>query len=148
MNNIDASLTQRDQNEIAMQLRSRLVNTPIYSLDLDRLNELYGDDTEYAVTMFETFLEEVLPEFSDFDSLIQQHRWEEVRQLAHKLRPTLGMVGLTDLETLLAQFEELIIMKAESQRIHRHWYLFQSDLQSCKPLVQTEWQRLLTINKL
>ena len=118
------------------------------TLDTARLYELYGEDAEYAASMFETFLEEVFPEFNEFNGLMQQQRWEDVRQLAHKLRPTLGMVGLSDLETLLGQFEKLIEVNAKSEQVQQHWHVFSSGLTSRKSLVQAEWQRLLTTNKL
>lgn len=128
-----------DQNDIAIQITS--------TLDTARLSELYGDDADYAASMFETFLDDILPEFNEFNELMQQQRWEEGRQLAHKLRPTLGMVGLSDLETALAQLERLIITKVEPEQVRNYWRLFYNSLLSKKSLVQIEWERLLTTNK-
>lgn len=143
----DVVLTPLDQKAGMIQDGNRLANTPsIHSLDSKRLNELYGEDTAYAASMFETFLETVWPEFDTFDKLIAEQRWVDIRLLAHKLRPPLGMVGLSDLELLLAQFEELVATTIDSERISRLWYLLHSDLISRKPLIQAEWQRLLTLN--
>ncbi|QDK82678.1 Hpt domain-containing protein [Spirosoma sp. KCTC 42546] len=141
----DLALTQVDQRAGMVQEGNRLANTPsTHLLDTERLRELYGEDTAYAASMFETFLETVWPEFDTFDTLIAEQRWVDIRLLAHKLRPTLGMVGLSDLEILLAQFEELAATTTKSERISRLWNQLHSDLISCKPLVQAEWQRLLT----
>lgn len=145
---IDKSSTQLDHKGMTIEVGSQLASmTSAYSLDTNLLNELYGDDIDYATSMFETFLEEVLPEFDTIEPLLEQQRWEDVRQLAHKLRPTLGMVGLSDMEMLLAQFEVAVETSVESKRIHRLWHLFHADLMSCKPLVEAEWQRLLTKTK-
>ncbi|QMW02944.1 Hpt domain-containing protein [Spirosoma foliorum] len=133
-------LNHMDQNDEAIQITN--------TLDRDRLSELYGEDADYAATMFETFLDDVLPEFNEFNELMQEQRWEEGRQLAHKLRPTLGMVGLSDLETALAQLERLIITKVEPKQVRNYWRLFYNSLLSKKTLIQTEWERLLTTNKL
>jgi hypothetical protein len=75
-------------------------------LDHARLEELYEDDTEYQIDMFETFLDDVLPEFYTIGSLITERNFEDVGKLAHKLKPTFGMVGLTPVESKMIEFEK------------------------------------------
>ncbi len=76
-------------------------------LDYARLEELYEDDVEYQIDMFETFLNDVLPDFYKIRTLLDQGVHEEVGKLAHKLKPTFGMVGLTDVESKMIEFEKM-----------------------------------------
>lgn len=57
--------------------------------------------------MFGTFLEVVVPEFRTLEQYVQTEDWTNLRKLAHKLKPTLGMVGLVPLQTLLQSIETL-----------------------------------------
>ena len=81
-------------------------NTEEDGLDYARLEELYEDDTEYQIDMFETFLDDVLPEFYTIGSLITERNFDDVGKLAHKLKPTFGMVGLTPVESKMIEFEK------------------------------------------
>ncbi|MBD2752689.1 PAS domain S-box protein [Spirosoma validum] len=129
-----------EQAQVVGHVASGVVTHP---LDYDRLSELYGDDTDYAASMFETFLETVLTEFDAFDILIQQQRWDDVRQLAHKLKPTLGMVGLSDLEAMMIQLEEMMQAEPDANTVRHLWHTFRYDLMSRQPLLQTQWQNYL-----
>lgn len=76
------------------------------ALDYARLEELYEDDVEYQMDMFETFLNDVLPEFYQLRVLLNEEAYSDVGKLAHKLKPTFGMVGLTEVETGMIEFEK------------------------------------------
>lgn len=67
-------------------------------LNADLLTDLYGDDTSYACVMFEMFLTTALPEFDILKTAVAAENTDEVARLAHKLKPTFGMVGLSDME--------------------------------------------------
>ena len=67
-------------------------------LNADLLTDLYGDDTSYACVMFEMFLTTALPEFDMLKTAVTEKNTVEVARLAHKLKPTFGMVGLSDME--------------------------------------------------
>ncbi|WP_461093189.1 Hpt domain-containing protein [Spirosoma gilvum] len=130
-------------------LEATLIKPVSYSesyqwLDINFLTELYGEDRDYAAAMFETFMESVLPEFNVLEQQIQTQSWEEVYQLAHKLRPPLKMIGLTHLETALIQVETMAIEHTETDRVYDVWQAFYTTLLGKMPLVQAEWKRYLT----
>ena len=75
------------------------------SLNQQQLAELYGNDTAYAAEMFATFLEDIVPDLFRITTLCQEQNWPELAALAHKLKPTLSMVGLSHLEKELHQIE-------------------------------------------
>ncbi|RIV24939.1 response regulator [Fibrisoma montanum] len=114
------------------------------ALDQQQLIDLYGDDAEYAADMFQTFLEQILPEFDAFEPLIREQQWTAVRQLAHKLKPTLRMVGLPTLEKMMARLEEMASEHPDGVEVQTLWRSFYSELTSKKSLIEAQWQRYLT----
>ncbi len=76
-------------------------------LDVEYLKKIYETDYEYATDMFGTFLDHALNEFWDLEPLIKSGSWSKVRSLAHKLKPTFAMVGLTDIEAKLQAIEKV-----------------------------------------
>lgn len=74
-------------------------------LDAQTLAALYGNDLDYAREMFDTFLNDTLPEFESLRTLQDAGNLADLARLAHKLKPTLHMVGLPDLEQLIEQLE-------------------------------------------
>jgi HPt (histidine-containing phosphotransfer) domain-containing protein len=69
------------------------------------LNELYADDAEYATLMFGLFLDTIVPQVQELGTLIGQQDWPGLQQAAHKVKPTFGMVGLTQLAPVFDQLE-------------------------------------------
>ena len=76
-------------------------------LNVEYLEKIYEKDYEYATDMFETFLNHALKEFWDLEPLIKDGKWSKMRSLAHKLKPTFAMVGLTDIEEKMYAIEKV-----------------------------------------
>jgi PAS domain S-box-containing protein len=74
-------------------------------LNADLLADLYGKDMSYAYVMFEMFLTTALPEFDTLKTAISEKNIAEIARLAHKLKPTFGMVGLSDMEEKMQALE-------------------------------------------
>ena len=72
------------------------------------LKELYGADTEHAALMFETFLEESLPQWDDIWTLLESDNRMKIKEKAHRLKPAFSMVGLTQVESKLKDLERNI----------------------------------------
>lgn len=86
-------------------------------LDVDTLEALYEDDLEYAADLFETFLDYTVEEFKPLKDLIRAQDWAATKSLAHKLKPTFSMVGLTQLETKMMAIEHQVIEQPDPQKI-------------------------------
>ncbi len=74
-------------------------------LDAKLLEELYFNDWDYVREMFKIFIENTVPEYSTLQNAFVAEDWEEVRRLAHKIKPTFSMVGLSDIEALMLELE-------------------------------------------
>ena len=115
-------------------------------IELNRaaLNELYGDDKEYAADMFQTFLTEVVPDFGTIQALINSEDWEELAKAVHKLKPTLAMVGLTELEKRMLNFEETIKQAQEKEELLVTWKDIFEDINQSLSIIQNELAKLRT----
>jgi PAS domain S-box-containing protein len=76
-------------------------------LDKNLLKDLYGDDLDYAREMFDTFLNKSLPEVALLKRQLTTENWTELGRLAHKLKPSFGMVGLGDMEEKMQCIEDM-----------------------------------------
>ncbi len=76
------------------------------NLDTSALNEIYGDDIEYAYDMFTLFLDQCSAEFTTLENLVDAKSSIQVKRQAHKMKPTYRMVGLSHLCQILAEIEQ------------------------------------------
>ena len=98
-------------------------------IDYTRLQQIYGDDKSYIAEMFETFLQEALPDFALIPDFISGQDWNGLAQLIHKIKPSLGMVGLSDLEQQLNLIEFQAKTTPDALKIHALWQEAQHDLE-------------------
>jgi PAS domain S-box-containing protein len=77
-------------------------------LDESRLAEMYGGDLDFQKMVFETFIEEIPSQITEMKDLFDSENWTELAKLAHKMKPSLGMVGLTSVEENLREIETTI----------------------------------------
>jgi PAS domain S-box-containing protein len=136
------SVIQRYVKNTQIKVEETNEDINISLIDQDRLNELYGDDKEYAADMIQTFLEEVLPDFAVIDELIIQKNMGTLVQHIHKLKPTLGMVGLTDLEESIKEFEKRLKQETNISNIKDFWVDFQKNLENSIPDLRETLQKL------
>ena len=124
--------------------KKEIVAEKTFGLELNRacLEELYGDDKEYAADMFQTFLLDVLPDFATLEPLINQQEWENLGKLVHKLKPTLGMVGLTDLEKMMVDFETKVKETPEIETLLTVWKDIYANIHNSIPTIKNELAKL------
>ncbi|AEI48656.1 PAS domain S-box protein [Runella slithyformis] len=111
-------------------------------LNYPRIKDLYGDDTEYIVDMMETFLTDALPDFAEFQGLINAQDWVALSKLAHRLKPTLGMVGLTDLEEKMGQLETRARNNPQPESLQLIWSSITDKLENGTKEIQQEIEKL------
>jgi len=75
------------------------------ALDKKVLHELYGDDYEYMMQMFEIYLGMITDELAKLKEAMKVKDRDRVRQVAHKIKPVFLMVGLPKLNVLATEIE-------------------------------------------
>ncbi len=83
------------------------VTPSVYSehLDTKHLMELYSEDYQYALEMFEIFLESYSSKLEELDSIIVQQDLDSLKKLAHSQKSNYALVGLTDIVTIWEALE-------------------------------------------
>ena len=112
------------------------------TIDKERILELYGNDKEYMTDIFQTFLEDVLPDFDEIQVLIDAKNLDGLKKLAHKLKPTLGMVGLTDLEKEIIAFEHHVKDGIDFEELDKQWKRLYQGIKAGVPVLQRELERV------
>lgn len=112
------------------------------SLNHNQLFEFYGDDKEYAADMIQTFLDEVLPDFTIMNDVINQQDWASLVQYIHKLKSTLPMVGLSDLEPQMQEIERKSKTDGNWDALKQLSNSFQKKLAQFIPLLEAELKKL------
>lgn len=111
-------------------------------LDQQRLLELYGSDASYASDMFAMFLTDVAPEFHELPALCREQNWSVLGHVAHKLKPTLGMVGLTWLEEKMKQLENSLARGEKKELLEVYCNEIYAGVNEMLPVLRKESQKL------
>ncbi len=112
------------------------------TLDQTRLLEMYGTDTAYPLEMFDLFLTEIVPEIRELPDLCQSQDWLALARQAHKLKPTLGMVGLSRLEEQMNELEKELKAKMTGAALKTHCEAIVNGVNAMIPVLQNETYKL------
>ena len=77
------------------------------ALQSPELQELYGDDLEYALMIFEVFLEETPGQLQAMATAIAEADWATTGGIAHQIKPHFKMVGRPEVSIEVEQIEML-----------------------------------------
>lgn len=80
-------------------------------IDLEYLEEAYGDDLEYAKEMFVVFLSIVDESMDTLKQAVEKEDFDRVKQQAHKIKPTFTMIGLSSITKAMSALENAAIEK-------------------------------------
>ena len=110
-------------------------------LDTTYLNEAYGDDSSYALDMFQTFLEIIDDESLIIRDAIDQGNSNDIKQKLHRIKPTFSMVGLRPISDRIEILEKRMTDQEDIDL--KKWYiLLEKDIQLYIPILQMEVKKL------
>lgn len=79
--------------------------------DLNHLRKLADGNIGFVIEMVEMFLAKTPAEIKLVEDYFKNKEWDELRQIAHKIKPTFGYVGLKDIQDTLATVESYCFNK-------------------------------------
>ena len=110
-------------------------------LDTAYLNEAYGDDSSYALDMFQTFLEIIDDESLIIRDAIDQGNSNDIKQKLHRIKPTFSMVGLRPISDRIEILEKRMTDQEDIDL--KKWYiLLEKDILLYIPTLQMEVKKL------
>ena len=112
-------------------------------LDVHKLIQLYGDDTEYALDMFDAFLEKMASEYPLLRRFLAQNDFVAFGKIAHKIKPAFPMVGLSEFEDWFQHLEDLARSdSADQNALVSLLVKIESELKAKLPILKAEQERL------
>lgn len=76
-------------------------------LDSESLEEIYEGDLDYALCMFQTYVETLGDELILLQQVKEKKEVVEIRKIVHKVKPNFSMVGLPKLYHAAVKLEKL-----------------------------------------
>jgi len=111
-------------------------------LDKAYLDTIYGRDWEYAADMFLTFLEDIAPNFDRLMPLVEAANWEAYYQVAHKVKPSLQMVGLPALKEKVLTVEVMAKTAPDQVKLRALTVEILMDLEAYFPILKAQLEFL------
>jgi len=110
-------------------------------LDIDYLQKLYSGNCNYAMSLFEVFIEWADNDWSNVQKLTQEQDWKELKDLIHKIKPNFSMVGLTWTTELMQKCYDHLKEGNHEQAIDLLKRV-QQDFEDNLPIVKEDYNRM------
>jgi HPt (histidine-containing phosphotransfer) domain-containing protein len=109
------------------------------SVDLTYLKNITNDDPELIREMIDIFVRQIKEYTREIKEICKDGRWKDLSRLAHKVRSSLAIMGLSDLSSRMKELEILAGEGREQERYHEYVNQFVSESnQAVKELLRKE----------
>jgi PAS domain S-box-containing protein len=75
-------------------------------IDLSYLRQIGGDNPAFVMQMIEMFLQKTPVALEEMNEKLKQQSWEDLRNIAHRIKPSFTYIGLGALHRMLAEIED------------------------------------------
>lgn len=111
-------------------------------LDADYINEIYGGDLSIVQIMFASFLEDSIPVWDEIQDKIISTNYAEVGRLAHQIKPSFAMVGLTFLHPKIQAFEAFAKSGPAQGELLKQYQQIAVDVNHAKLVIEEDLKRM------
>ena len=80
---------------------------PEQQINLTYLKQIAEGNDSFIIEMIEMFLNKTPQALETLDASFRNKNWEELKQIAHRIKPSFGYIGLPDTQKMLAEIEKL-----------------------------------------
>lgn len=95
-------------------------------IDLKYLRELSDGNDAFVIEMIEMFLNKTPVALEEMQACFEQQKWEELRQIAHRIKPSFGYIGLPATQQSLGEIERLSEETGQSPKLAQLMVLVES----------------------
>ena len=74
-------------------------------IDLTYLNELSNGSEEFVNKMIEIFIDQTPEALGNLDNYLQEKNWEALKATAHKMKSSISIMGIKQLEGVVSELE-------------------------------------------
>jgi HPt (histidine-containing phosphotransfer) domain-containing protein len=111
-------------------------------LNATYLREIYGDDLTIVQIMFESFLDDNIPIWEEISQKITNKNFKEVGDMAHQIKPSFSMVGLTFLHPKMQDFELYAKGNPDESVLSKKYDNLAVEINHAKLVIKDELKRL------
>lgn len=101
------------------KINSRMKKEENGLINLDLLKMMSGENNDFVKEFIGVFLSSTPQSISTLLEHCKQGEWENIRQAAHKLKPTFTYIGLSELGTIAGKIEDLAKEKSKPEEIKK-----------------------------
>jgi len=98
----------------------------IYSLD--KINEMADGDEEFIQSVISVFMEEVPADLEALEKALEMGNYEQVYQLAHKIKPNVDLLGMEQTRAAALEIETLGKNSANMAEIQEVFPILKKDI--------------------
>jgi len=96
--------------------------------NLDKINEMAGDDEAFVTLVISAFLEEVPEDLEGLEAAIADQDHETVYKLAHKIKPNVDILGMDQTRAWALEIETLGKSAANMEEIKEKFPMLKKDV--------------------
>ena len=111
-------------------------------LDVNYLNQVYGDDASIINLIFNAFLSDSVPRWESLKDAIDNRDLDQAASIVHGLKPSFTMAGLTLLRPRVEDLEKAIKANQDTPELQKYYGEISEDLNKLLPILETEAERL------
>lgn len=111
-------------------------------VNVNHLNNIYGDDVTIVKIMFESFLEDSLPIWEDIQTKLQQKKFAEVGGLAHQFKPCFSMIGFPEISPKIHEYELYAKGNPTGDELIRRYNALSPEVVKVKEIVTEDLKRM------
>ena len=111
-------------------------------LDINYLNQVYGDDANIIHLIFDAFLSDSMPRWHSLKTALDEENLKESASIVHGLKPSFTMAGLTAIRPKVDQLEKDIKAKAEIDKLKQDYQHISEELIPLIAVIESESKRL------
>ncbi|REA57048.1 Hpt domain-containing protein [Dyadobacter luteus] len=111
-------------------------------LDINYLNQVYGDDANIIHLIFDAFLSDSMPRWHSLKTALDEENLKESASIVHGLKPSFTMAGLTAIRPKVDQLEKDIKAKAEIDKLKQAYLHISEELIPLIAVIESESKRL------
>ena len=114
-------------------------------LDINYLDQVYGDDASIIHLIFDAFLTDSLPRWYSLKTAIDNEDLTEAASIIHGLKPSFTMAGLTWLRPKVEDLEKAIKGRENTAFLQSSYQHLSEQLNPVLPILKAESERLAKI---
>ncbi|MBP6334864.1 MAG: response regulator [Bacteroidia bacterium] len=91
-------------------------------INLTYLKQIADGNDAFIIEMLEMFLNKTPQALEEMNNCYKQNNWDELRQIAHRIKPSFAYIGLSETQNTLAEIEKLSENAEQPEKVGKLMY--------------------------